>query len=92
MPTLKENIIEILLKSKQINKEQLEKALVMQKKKQVSLRKILVDQGVISEDDLLEILSQHLYIPTLRLSKYKFDPKITQLIPERLLYRVWQIP
>ncbi|MBM3255440.1 MAG: type II secretion system protein GspE, partial [Candidatus Omnitrophica bacterium] len=84
MLTLKENIIEILLKSNQINKEQLEKALAIQKKKQVSLRNVLVEQGVISEEGLLSLLAKHLYIPTLRLSKYKFDPKIVQLIPERL--------
>ncbi len=92
MLTLKENIIEILLKSKQINKEQLEKALVIQKKKQVSLRNILVEQGVISEEDLLSLLSEHLYIPTLHISRYKFDPKIVQLIPERLARQYNIIP
>ena len=92
MQTLKENIIEILLKSNQINKEQLEKALAIQKKKQVSLRKILVEQGVISEEGLLSLLSEHLYIPTLHLAKYKFDPKVVQLIPERLARQYNIIP
>ncbi|MFH0738923.1 MAG: GspE/PulE family protein [Candidatus Omnitrophota bacterium] len=92
MLTLKENIIEILLKSNQINKEQLEKALAIQKKKQVSLRHVLVEQGVISEEGLLSLLAEHLYIPTLHLFKYKFDPKVVQLIPERLARQYNIIP
>jgi len=82
--TLKDNIIDILLNSKHINKAQLEKAFDLQKKKQIPLRKILLEQGVISEEDLLSILSEHLYIPTLHLSKYKFDPRVIALVPERL--------
>ena len=52
MQTLKDNIIDILLKSKLLSKEQLEKALDIQKDKGIPLRKILVGQGVISEETL----------------------------------------
>lgn len=90
MQTLKENIIEILLKSKQLKLEQLEKALKVQKQKQIPLRKVLVEQGIISEEELLSLLSGQLYIPTLHLTKYKFDPEVVKLIPERMarLYNV----
>jgi len=84
MQTLKDNIIEILLKSKQVSKEQIDNAIQMQKQRQVPLRKILVEQGIISEEELLSLLSEQLYIPTLHLTKYKFDPDIIQLIPERI--------
>ncbi len=92
MQTLKENIIEILLKSTKLNKEQLEKVLEIQKQKQVPLRKILFEQKIISEDDLLSLLSEQLYIPTLHLTKYKFDPEIIQLIPERMARQYNLIP
>lgn len=90
MHSLKENIIDILLKSKYITKEQLEKALDLQKEKGIPLRKLLVEQGFISEEILLSLLSEQLYMPTLHLSKYKFDPAIINLIPERIarLYNV----
>ena len=84
MPTLKENVIAILLQSKQLDKEQLEKALQIQKEKQIPLRRVLVEQGIISEEGLLSLLSEQLYIPTLHLAKYKFDPQIIELIPERM--------
>jgi len=84
MQTLRENIIDILLKSKKLSKKDLDQALGAQKDKQLSLRKILIDQHLITEEELLALLSKQLYIPTLHLEKYKFDPEITKLIPERL--------
>lgn len=84
MPTLKENIIAILINSKQVSKEQLDQALAIQKQRQVPLRKILIEEGVISEEELLSLLSEELYIPTLHLSKYRFDSGIVNLIPERI--------
>ena len=84
MQILKENIVEILLKSKRLTREQIDKAFMIQKEKGIPLRKILVGEGMISEEMLLSLLSEQFYLPTLHLSKYKFDPAITNLIPERM--------
>jgi len=83
MQSIKEKIIDILLKSSSITKPQLEKALQMHKQKGMPLRKVLVEQGIISEEALLSLLSEQLYIPTLDLAKYKFDAGVVNLIPER---------
>ncbi|MDI6758695.1 MAG: GspE/PulE family protein [Candidatus Omnitrophota bacterium] len=92
MPTLKENIIKILLESKKITKEQLEEAIGLQKQKGIPLKKILVSQGFISEEFLLSLLSSQLYIPILHLSKYRFDSEIIKLIPERIAREYNLIP
>ena len=84
MHTLKENIIDILLKSEHITIEQLDRALSLQKEKGIPLRKVLVDKGIITEDALLSLFSEQLYMPTLRLAKYKFDAEVINLIPERM--------
>ena len=84
MQALRENIIEILLKSNLLTKEQLEKALDLQKEKRIPLRRILVEKGIISEETLLSLLSKQLFMPELHLTKYKFDPDIINLIPERM--------
>lgn len=84
MQTLKETIIDVLLKSKRFSKERLDEAIVIQKQKQVPLRKILVEQGFISEEELLSILSEQLYIPTLHLAKYRFSADMIKLIPEHM--------
>jgi type IV pilus assembly protein PilB len=92
MPTLKDTIIEVLLKSKYITKEQLDKALQLQKSKSVPLKKALLGQGVISEEALLSLISEQLYIPTLHLTKYKFDPAVLNIIPEQMARLYGLIP
>ena len=84
MHSLKENIIEILLKSKHINKTQLDRALSLQKERGVPLRRVLVDEKIVTEDVLLSLFSEQLYLPTLRLGKFRFDEEIVNLIPERM--------
>ena len=49
MSSLKDNIIELLIKEGHLNKPQLEHALDLQKQKGMPLRKILVDEGLIQE-------------------------------------------
>lgn len=92
MPTLKDNIIDILLKSKRLTKEQLERAIESQKVKGVPLRKILLEERIISEEELLSLLSEQLYMPSLHLSKYRFDPDIVNLIPDRMSRQYNLIP
>jgi len=84
MHSLKENIVEILLKSKQITKPQLDRALSLQKERSIPLRKVLLEEGIITEEVLLSLFSEQLYMPTLRLAKFRFDPEIVNLIPERM--------
>ncbi|MCX5707382.1 MAG: GspE/PulE family protein [Candidatus Omnitrophica bacterium] len=90
MKALKENLIEILLQNKLVTKEKLDHALETQKLQGISLRKVLVQEKLISEDELLSLLSSRLYIPTLHLTKFRFDPEIVKLIPEHMArqYRV----
>lgn len=92
MQTLKENVIDILLKSKHITNEQLQKAIELQKEKSIPLRRVLIEQGIITEDMLLSLLSEQLFIPTLHLTKYKFDASIVNLIPERTARQYNLIP
>lgn len=84
MKTLRDDIIEILIKSKMLNKKQLDKALDIQREKQIPFRKILVNEGFVSEEQLLSLLSKKLYMPTLHLNKYKFDAELIKTIPQRI--------
>ena len=92
MPSLRDNIIEILLSTKKISNEQLDEYIKIQKEKQVPLRKLLFESGAITEEQLLGLLSEQLYIPTLHLAKYKFDPEIVKLIPEHMAKQYVIIP
>ncbi|MBI3990842.1 MAG: Flp pilus assembly complex ATPase component TadA, partial [Candidatus Omnitrophica bacterium] len=92
MQTLRENIIEILVKSKRLQTGQIEKALEIQKQKGMPLRRVLVEQGFISEEELLSLLSGQLYIPILHLTKFKLDPQIIKLIPEHIARQYCLVP
>jgi type IV pilus assembly protein PilB len=92
MQTLKDIIIDVLIKGKHLTQEQLEKAVLIQKQKHVSLRKVLVENGFISEENLLSLLSTQLYIPTIHLAKYKVDAEIIKLIPEHIARQYNVIP
>ena len=84
MATLKKRLTDILIEGNYITKEQLGKALEIQKMTAQSLRAILVKENFISERDILGILSKHLYIPFFDLSRYKIDNKVASLIPEKI--------
>lgn len=84
MNSLKENIIEILLKSAHITKEQLQRALGLHKEKCVSLRRVLVDEGIVTEEALFSLFSEQLYMPTLCLARFKFDAETVNLFPEHM--------
>jgi len=82
--SIKDRLIECLLKSNLIKEEQLERALKIHKKQGGNLSKILIEQGGISQKDIMLILSQELSIPPIDLTKYKPDPAIVKLIPEKM--------
>ncbi|MGA2774644.1 MAG: GspE/PulE family protein [Candidatus Omnitrophota bacterium] len=84
MASIKENVIGLLLKNNLLTREQLDEALLIQKEKGVPLRKVLISQKLISEETLLSLFSRQLYMPTLHLSKYRFDPVVVSLVPERM--------
>jgi MSHA biogenesis protein MshE len=78
----KVRIGDLLVGGKKISEAQLQEALAEQKRTGRKLGQVLVDSGVISEDTILETLSQQLKIPFVDLLRYKFNPEIVRLIPE----------
>jgi type IV pilus assembly protein PilB len=92
MATLKEEIIQVLLESKQITKEQLDEAISLQKKTKSSLKKILLEKKLIDEEALLSLLSQKLSIPFLHINRYKLNKEIIKIIPEEIARRYNIIP
>ncbi|NLT95419.1 MAG: Flp pilus assembly complex ATPase component TadA [Clostridia bacterium] len=75
---------DILLEANKITEDQLKYALNLQKKRGDRLGKVLVDEGIISEKEILEVLEFQLGIPHIDLKRYDIDPKIAKIIPETL--------
>lgn len=82
--SLKDKFIELLLNNKYVTKEQLDIVLKEQKKLKCSISEILIKKGLITQKDLMIILSQELNIPPINLTKYKISPDVLTLVPERI--------
>ncbi len=90
--SLKEKLIEILVKGNLLKEADLKKALDIHKKSGGSIGRILIENGFISEKDLMVAVSRQLDIPPIDLSKYKIDKKLSDLISEKIAKQYSLIP
>ena len=75
-----------------VSKENLDKALSIQKQKGGKLSDILVEKGFVDKKTLMSFLSLELGIPPIDLSRYKVDQKILELIPKKIARHYQIIP
>lgn len=83
---------DILVEANKITEDQLKYALDLQKGKGDRLGKVLVDEGIISEKEILEVLEFQLGIPHVDLKQYYIDPKVVKAVPESLARKHNVIP
>ena len=85
--TLTDHLISVIREKKLIDDAKLTRVLKIQKKDGGSLGRILVKENVLSRRDFMSILSEQLSLPAIDLSKYRIDPNIAKLVPEKLAIR-----
>ena len=90
--TIKEKVLDALSHSYGISKKDLDDAVVLQRERNIGLDKILIEKGLVSEQDLLILLVKEFNIPTINLSKYKIDPSLKEIIPARVARQYRLIP
>jgi MSHA biogenesis protein MshE len=73
---------DLLIAHKVISQEQLNAALADQKKSGRKLGRVLIENGYLSEDQLLTFLSQQLNIAYIDLKRYNYKPEVVRLLPE----------
>ena len=84
MKNLSERIIEILKETKRVSEADIARALIEYARSgSGKLRDVLVKMNLITEKELLSLVSVELKIPFLNLSKYKIDPEVGKVVPER---------
>jgi len=90
--TIKEKVFEALAQLHQIKEKDIEEAVALHKRRSISLEKAFVEKGLISEQDLLSLLVKELNIPTINLAKYKIDPSLKEIVPEKTARQYHMIP
>ncbi|NND60205.1 MAG: Flp pilus assembly complex ATPase component TadA, partial [Gammaproteobacteria bacterium] len=83
---------DLLVERKLITPAQLEKAIGQQKSRGKRLGEIVVDQGWVSEHELLDILGQQLGIPYLKLRPGTMDPEMASLLDPASARRLKVLP
>ena len=87
-----EKLGKLLVSAHLITEEQLQKALLTQKKEGGRLGTILVKLGSVDEERLLKFLSQQYHIPPVDLSKFTIDPAVVKLVPADVVQKYQVIP
>jgi hypothetical protein len=78
---------EILVSDGVCSAEQVEEALVIQRKTGEMLGQILMSMGAVSEADIARTLSLQFQLPFLAVANYEFDDKLVSLFPKEFLHK-----
>ncbi|AEP28492.1 GspE/PulE family protein [Brumicola nitratireducens] len=73
---------DLLVQNNLINDEQLKTALSEQRQSGRKLGATLIALNMVTEDQLLELLSTHLNVPLIKIDDYRVDPEAVKLLPE----------
>jgi type IV pilus assembly protein PilB len=83
---------ELLLDRGIINRAQMERGLDIQREKGGLIGEILVELGVVKEDDIAQALTAQYGFPYLPLGNYDVDTDITSIIPGRVARQYMLVP
>lgn len=76
------DIIDIILKENIVTKKELQKAIKIQEISGINLEKVLINEGLITEQQFFDIMKHNLDISDIRIGKLHIDPEIIRYIPE----------
>ena len=82
----------LLVQAKLLSPEQLDRALSEQAKTQKSLGRILIDGGLVTEGDLVAMLSRQIGLEFIDLSEHPVDPSAAGLVSAALARRYEALP
>jgi len=92
MISFKQRISNILIEQKVATREQLDALVVEASGSGKSFARLLIEKNVVSEAKLAELLSHELGLPMIVLAKYRIEPEVAKMIPERLARQYNLIP
>src|SRR4051812_25343027 len=92
MVTARVRLGELLVEAHIITRQQLEEALLLQKKDGRRIGTLLVDAGLVSETQVTQILSQQLSVPWVSLYHIDFSRQLLNLVSQDLAERYCLVP
>ena len=92
MDTTQERILKTLKSLPNINPADIDALIDVQQDKNMSLVKALLKQRIVSEQELLVLLMRELHIPSIDLTKYRFDERLKSILGEKTARQYLVIP
>ncbi len=83
----RQRIMDLLVQQQVAARAELEQAAAEAAAQGKNFARLLIDRGLITEAKLTELLSRELGLPLISLAKYRIDPAVARLIPERMARR-----
>jgi hypothetical protein len=83
---------ELLVEEGRLDREQIDKALAIQRETGAFLGEVLVQEGLIDEKSMISLLAKHCKIPHLSLLDHLIDPEVVPLIPREVCLRRRVLP
>lgn len=84
MEFTRDKILKALRQIPGINPADLDAVVYAQRKAGTGLVSSILKQGIISEHDLLALLVRELQVPSVDLSKYRFDERLKSMVPAKI--------
>ena len=72
--------------------EQIDEALALQRAEGLRLDRALIQLGLLSEQQLLEVMAEQLHLPLVKLDEINFDPETLRALPSKVVYRKRLVP
>ncbi len=88
----KKRLGEILIEGGLLTPGQLEEALPYQKKSGLKLGQFLVREGIVSEVQIVEMISNQLNLPKYSTEAYELDTELAHVLPADLAFRYQAVP
>lgn len=90
--SLRQKVVDLLVETKGMERSKIEAALKAPEAKGKTLGQILMEAKLIDQQDLLAALSKGLGLPPINLARYKIDPGLAELVPERIARQYGLVP
>ncbi|MBU1006804.1 MAG: GspE/PulE family protein [Candidatus Omnitrophica bacterium] len=87
-----DNLSEALLDQKLVTEKDMKAAKGIQAKEGGALGRILVKNGMLSEKDLIAVMSTTFSIPAINLSRYKIEKELSSIVPEKVARQYQAVP
>jgi len=84
MPSFKERLADILVSQELVSKDNMDALLEDCARDGKNFAHFLIEKEVVSEGKLTEFMSKEFGLPLISVSKYRIDPLVSSMIPERM--------